>query len=281
MPEPAPPVAVDRRHTRRAGGLLTWLAPIVVGLVSLALWQGAVWYYDLPHYVLPGPKRIADVFADETARQILLDAWKVTLKTAGLAIVAAATGGVALALLLTSSRIAELSLFPYAVVLQVTPLVAVAPLIVMWVGMERTELIWLVCAWIVAFFPVLSNTVVGLRSVDGGLRDLFDLYRATRWQRWRLLLAPSALPYFLAGLKISANLALVGAVVAEFVTGAAVERPGLASVILESQYRLDVPRMFAALVLISCTGIALFYGTHWLGHLFLRRWHASHLSDSR
>jgi NitT/TauT family transport system permease protein len=179
----------------------------------------------------------------------------------------------ALAVVFSLSRMIETSFFPYAVILQVTPLVAIAPLIMVWV--ENRTLVLLICAWIVAFFPILSNTVLGLRSADENLNDLFQLYGATPWQRLRLLLAPAALPYFLAGLKISGNLALVGAVVAEFVVGASGVQSGLASTILESGYQLAVPRMFAALAMISLTGVAIYFGMHLLSWFLLRHWHES------
>jgi NitT/TauT family transport system permease protein len=191
------------------------------------------------------------------------------------ALAAAIVLGVVLAIALASSRLVEVSLFPYAVMLQVTPLVAVAPFIVIWVGWERVWLTQVVCALIVAFFPIVSNTALGLQSADPGLRDLFTLYRASRWQRLRLLLTPTALPYFLAGLKISANLALVGAVVAEFVIGTQVDSPGLASTIFESQLRSDTPMMFAALALVSLTGIVTFFAVQLLSYALLRRWHDS------
>jgi len=166
-----------------------------------------------------------------------------------------------------------LSLFPFAVILQVTPIVAIAPLIIIWVNDVTISL--LICAWIVAFFPILSNTTVGLRSADHNLIDLFKLYRASRWQTlWRLLL-PSALPYFLAGLRISGGLALIGAIVAEFVAGTGGNASGLASRILEAGYQLQIPRMFAALVLVSGTGIVIFLALTLLSHLLLRHWHES------
>ncbi len=171
-----------------------------------------------------------------------------------------------------SSRLVETSLFPYAVMLQVTPLVAVAPFIVIWIGWERVWLTQLVCAWIVAFFPILSNTTMGLRSADPGLRDLFTLYDASRWQRLRLLLAPSALPYFLAGLKVSANLALVGAVVAEFAAASGTSG-GLAWRILEAGNRLQTAKMFAALILLAVMGVIIYAILSLLEWLLLHRWH--------
>lgn len=257
--------------------ILRLAGPAAVALLFLGAWEYWVASREIPEFVLPGPRRIAAVFSDGETWTRLSSAWAVTAKTAGMALALAAVGGVLLAVVLTSSRVAEISLFPYAVLLQVTPMVAMAPLIVIWVGVENTERIWLVCAWIVAFFPILANTAMGLRSVDPKLRDLFDLYHSTRWQRFWRLLVPSALPFFLAGLKVAANLAMVGAVVAEFVTGAASEPQGLATVLFEAQYRQDMPLMFAALALISLTGIGLYYATQLAGFLLLRRWHASYV----
>ncbi len=181
--------------------------------------------------------------------------------------------GVSLAIIFTQSKWLEKSLFPYAVILQVTPVVAIAPLIIIWVGDINLSL--LICAWIVAFFPILSNTILGLNSADHNLINLFQLYRASRWQTLRYLRLPAALPYFLGGLKISGGLALIGAVVAEFVAGTGGSASGLAFRILESGYRLEIPRMFAALILISLSGIAIFFLTSWIAYLALRHWHES------
>ena len=181
--------------------------------------------------------------------------------------------GVSLAVLFTQSKWLEMSLFPYAVMLQVTPIVAIAPLIIIWIGDINLSL--LICAWIVAFFPILSNTILGLNSADHNLINLFQLYGATRWQTLRYLRLPAALPYFLGGLKISGGLALIGAVVAEFVAGTGGSASGLAYRILESGYQLKIPRMFAALLLISASGIAIFLVTSWIAHRLLRRWHES------
>jgi NitT/TauT family transport system permease protein len=159
------------------------------------------------------------------------------------------------------------------VVLQVTPIVAIAPLIIIWAN--DTNLALLICAWIVAFFPILSNTILGLNSVDHNLINLYQMYGATRWQTLRYLRLPAALPYFLGGLKISGGLSLIGAVVAEFVAGTGGNASGLAYRILESSYQLKIPRMFAALLMISMTGVMIFLATSWLSHLLLRRWHES------
>jgi len=172
-----------------------------------------------------------------------------------------------------------MSLFPYAVILQVTPVVAIAPLIIIWVDDIRLAL--LICAWIVAFFPILSNTTLGLNSADQNLTDLFRLYRASRWQVLRYLRLPTAMPYFLAGLRISGGLALIGAIVAEFVAGTGGRASGLAYRILEAGYQLQIPKMFAALVLVSLTGIAIFLAMSLISHLALRNWHESAMKDRR
>lgn len=251
--------------------LLRWLAPGVLGFIALAAWEWAVWVNDIPHYILPGPVLIAQTLVRDW--ESLSVSLLVTVQITFAALFVAASLGLLLAILFAQSRVIEMSLFPYAVVLQVTPVVAIAPLIIIWVDDVRVAL--LICAWIVAFFPILSNTTVGLNSTDRNLLDLFRLYGASRWQvLWRLKL-PSAMPYFLAGLRISGGLALIGAIVAEFVAGTGGTSSGLAYRILESGYQLQIPRMFAALVLVSGTGIAIFMALALLSHLILRRWHES------
>ena len=225
----------------------------------------------MPSYILPGPLLIAQTLVQDWGT--LSGALWITLRITFAALIAAVTVGVALAVLFTQSKWLEKSLFPYAVVLQVTPVVSIAPLIIIWVGDLTLSL--LICAWLVAFFPILSNTILGLNSADHNLVNLFQLYGANRWQTMRYLKLPAALPYFLGGLKISGGLALIGAVVAEFVAGSGGNASGLAYRILEASYQLKIPRMFAALVLISSSGIAIFLATSAVAHLLLRRWHES------
>lgn len=271
MADDETPPPIERRSGSALRRIVPTLAPLVVGVAVLAFWEFAVWFWEVPKYLLPAPSAIGGALVEHGDK--LASAWQVTFGTMAVALAAAVVLGVLLAVVFTSSRLVELSLFPYAVVLQVTPLVAIAPLLLIWIN--TPWLVKLVCAWIVAFFPILSNTVVGLRSADPGLADLFRLYGASPWQRVRLLLTPSALPFFLAGLRVAVNLALVGAVVAEFVTGAATDSPGLASLVFEGQYAMDVPLTFAALTLISATGIAMYFATHLLSRWLLGGWHAS------
>jgi NitT/TauT family transport system permease protein len=251
------------------------LAPLLMGLFMLVLWEGLVRAMAIPPYILPGPILVAKTLVSDWGT--LWPALVVTLTITLQALLAAVVVGVLLALLFSLSRWIELSLFPYAIILQVTPIVAIAPLIIAWVDDVNVSL--LICAWLVAFFPILSNTVLGLRSADRNLLDLFELYGASRWRTLLDLRLPAALPYFLGGLRISGGLALIGAVVAEFVAGSGGRESGLAYRILESGYQLKIPRMFAALVLISLTGIAIYLLLSLLSNLLLRRWHESALKD--
>jgi NitT/TauT family transport system permease protein len=252
------------------------LAPMLVGVAFLVAWEAAVRLARVPPYVLPGPLAIAETLIKDGPS--LLAALLVTLRITISALALAIVVGGALAVLFAQSRLLEISLFPYAVILQVTPIVAIAPLIIIWINDVFAAL--LVCATIVAFFPIVANTTLGLNSADRNLSDLFRLYGASRWQTLRLLRLPSAMPLFLAGVRISGGLALIGAVVAEFVAGTGGAETGLASRIIEAGYRLEIPRMFAALLLLSLTGIAIFAVLSWLSRRLLRHWHESALGPA-
>jgi len=247
------------------------LLPLATLLALLLGWEALVRLAQIPHYTLPAPSLILQTLLANFGS--LTASWWFTLKITFGALALAIAGGVLVASVFALSRPLEQALFPVAVVLQVTPVVAIAPLMLIYI--ESTTAALLLCAWIVAFFPILSNTVLGLRAADPHLRDLFRLYRATPWQRLRLLLVPSALPYFVAGLKISGGLSLIGAVTAEMVAGAAGRETGLASRILEASFRTETPKMFAALLLLVATGVLIFWGFNALSRALLGRWHAS------
>ncbi|MDB5406424.1 MAG: transporter permease [Rhodospirillales bacterium] len=249
------------------------LAPLVVGVIFLVAWEAVVRIEDIPVYVLPGPLVVAETLWRDGAS--LFGSLLVTLRITAAALAAAAVLGGLIAILFARSRLLEISLFPYAVILQVTPIVAIAPLIIIWV--QNTFLALLLCAWLVAFFPIVANTTLGLNSADRNLVELFRLYGATGWQALLLLRLPAALPYFLGGLRISGGLALIGAVVAEFVAGTGGTETGLAFRILEAGYRLQIPRLFAALVLLSFAGVAIYWVLSLVSWLVLRRWHESAL----
>ncbi len=248
-------------------------APLAVGVLFLIVWEAVVRINAIPPYILPGPLLVVETLWRDGPS--LLGSLLVTLRITLAALIAAVVLGGAIAILFAQSRWLELSFFPYAVILQVTPVVSIAPLIIIWVN--DTFLSLLICAWIVAFFPVVANTTLGLNSADRNLVALFRLYGASRWQVLRYLRLPSALPYFLAGVRISGGLALIGAVVAEFVAGTGGTETGLASRILEAGYRLEIPRLFAALLLLSLAGILIFAVLSWLSHALLAHWHESAL----
>ncbi len=232
------------------------------------VWESLVWLFELPAYTLPAPSLVLQTLAQHS--ESLLMSWWTTLKITLGALTLAALGGVVIAAVFSLSVVLERALFPIAVMLQVTPIVAIAPLILIY--LDSTTAALLLCAWIVAFFPILSNTMTGLRTIDPHLSDLFRLYQASGWQRLQLLRLPSALPYFFAGLKISAGLSLIGAVTAEMVAGAAGRETGLASRILEASFRTETPKMFAALVLLVLTGVMLHLIFAQLSRWAFRRW---------
>jgi len=250
------------------------LAPLVVGLLVLLLWEGAVRWLAVPPYLLPGPLLVLQTLIEEWSE--LFPSLLVTLLITVLAFLAATISGLLLAVLFAQSKWLERSLFPYAVILQTTPIVAIAPLIIIWFK-NNTFAALVVCAWIVALFPIVANTTLGLNSTDRNLQNLFQLYGASRWQTlWHLRL-PSAMPYFLGGLRISGGLALIGAVVAEFVAGTGGARSGIAYQILMSSYKLQIPRMFAALAMTTVLGVLIFVSLTWLSDRLLRHWHESAL----
>ncbi len=270
-------IAFGGENTPTKSEFLLKILPFVVFAVALLGWEAVVRINQIPQYILPAPTLILVTLWDNLGS--LMQSWWFTMKVTFGALLLAVAGGVLLATMFALNKWVEASLFPFAIVLQVTPIVAIAPLILIF--LDSTMAALLLCAWIVAFFPILSNTVIGLRSADHNLRDLFTLYRASAWQTLRHLLIPSAMPYFIAGLKIAGGLSLIGAVVAEFTAGAAGKQTGLASRILEASFRTEIPKMFAALVLVSLTGVMIFLIFNLVSKLVLGKWHESEVKVSR
>ncbi|MCY4446827.1 MAG: ABC transporter permease [Rhodobacteraceae bacterium] len=265
---------LNKRRRKKMEKIGKWLMPLIIFAITVFLWNYIVKSNDIPHYILPSPGLVLVTLWTDFS--LLIGALGVTVQTTLLALLIAVIGGVGLAILFTQSKFVEISFFPYAVILQVTPIISIAPLIFIYVDNRFVGL--LICAWVVAFFPVLSNTTLGLNSVDHNLRNLFNIYGANRWQKLLHLQLPSALPYFLGGLRIAGGLALIGAVVAEYVAGSGGSKPGLAYAIIEAGYRLNIPRMFAALILIAGTGVVIFAALSFLSHALLHKWHESALS---
>jgi NitT/TauT family transport system permease protein len=274
-------MSVAREHERsplreRLDSVLRALLPIAVLALTVLAWGYVVERNNIPPYVLPGPRLVFDTLVADWG--VLSASLMVTLTTTLQGFALAVIGGVGLAILFNQSRLIEYSLYPYAVILQVTPIVAIAPLLLIYLPQHLAVL---ACAWIVAFFPVLANTTLGLKSADRNLIDLFRLYGASRWQLLRDLKLPAAMPYVLSGLKIAGGLSLIGAVVAEIAAGSAGAGSGLAFRIVESGYRLNIPRMFAALLLLSVAGVVIFFALSLFSYLMLRRWHESALGAER
>lgn len=241
--------------------------PLIALFAALLFWEYYVTANDVPKFVLPAPSLIWRALLENVP--LWGEAMASTLWVTLQALIAATLSGVLFALGFSLSRMFEATLYPFAVILQVTPVIAIAPLVIIWVGIDNVERAQVIIAWLVAFFPILANMSAGLKSVDANLSDLFRLYGATPLQRFRLLMWPTALPYLLASLKISGGLALIGGVVAEFVAGSGTAT-GLAWRIIEAGNRLQIEKMFAGLLLLSALGMLLFYGFALLERLLLR-----------
>ena len=248
------------------------IAPLILGIIVLLTWEISVRVMNIPPYLLPGPILVLKTMIQEWNE--LLTSLLITIKITVVALAVAVVSGILISMLFAQNKLIERSLFPYAVILQTTPIVAISPLIIIWLR-DNTFAALILCAWIVAFFPIISNTTLGLNSVDKNLSDMFKLYGASPWQTLIYLRFPSALPYFLGGLRISGGLALIGSVVAEFVAGTGGTRSGIAYQILMSSYNLQIPRMFAALFLTTGLGIAIFVFFTVLSDYLLKDWHES------
>jgi len=262
--------AEEAQERTRRERVMRGVLPLVALALGILVWDLVVRINDIQPYVLPSPRLVFTTLVNDWA--LLWSSLLVTLSVTFQALLLAFVGGVALAIAFNKSRLVEYSFYPYAVILQVTPVVAIAPLLLIYLPQQAAVL---ACAWIVAFFPVLANTTLGLNSVDRNLAELFRLYGASGWQVLRDLKLPAALPYMLGGLKIAGGLSLIGAVVAEIAAGSAGAGSGLAYRIAESGYRLNIPRMFAALILLSIAGVVIFALLSLVSHLILRRWHES------
>ena len=230
------------------------LAPLALVALLLAAWEIAVRTLGVPAYFLPPTSGVA-VALVENLPSLAAAAW-ITLSTALIALVVASLIAVGLAVIVGLNPLLEAAVRPLASVLQVTPVVAIAPLVLIWAGIDHPQRAIVALAVLVAFFPIFSGAVTGLRAADPDLERLFDLYGAGRWQRVMRLRLPSAVPFLLEGHKVGAGLAIIGAVVAEFGAGSGGVR-GLAWQILDAGNKLQTARMIAALVVLGLMGVAL------------------------
>jgi NitT/TauT family transport system permease protein len=254
-------------------GMLARVAPPALSLLGfVALWQGAVSVLRLKPYLLPGPATVVSVAIEH--RERLVGATAFTLKVSLIAFAVVLALGTIAAIALASSEVATRAFYPYAVMLQSTPVIAIAPLIIIWFGLGAPSIIAI--SFIIAVFSVIANTTAGLRSVDQPLRDVFTLYQASRWQTIRKLTLPFALPSMLTGWKIAAAQVVVGAIVGEYMAGAGGgSEGGLGLIIAESSARLETPYLFAAAFLSAFLGITIFAVVSAIEYFALRSWHPS------
>ncbi len=230
------------------------LAPLALIAVLLAIWEAACRLTGVPAYFLPAPSAVATALAADPW-PLIQASWN-TLSVALLALIIASIAAQTVALIVALSPVLERAIRPLASTLQVTPVVAIAPLVIIWAGIDHAERAVVALAVLVAFFPIFSGAVTGLKSADPDLERLFDLYGASRWQKVLRLRLPSAVPFLLEGHKVGAGLAIIGAVVAEFAAGSGGVR-GLAWRILDAGNKLQTARMIAALVVLGLMGVAL------------------------
>jgi NitT/TauT family transport system permease protein len=254
---------------RTAAGVL--LPPLAVVVLSAAAWWLIVWAFSIRPFLLPTPLEVAEAVVGDWRR--LAAATASTAIAAGAGFLAAAVLGVAAGSLLSASRLLERGFYPLTLLLQMVPLVALAPILVLWFGYGIRSAI--ASAAIVALFPVIANTLGGLRSVERDLEELFTLCGASRLSRWWRLRLPAAVPSIVTGLRIAAGLAVIGAVVGEFVSAYAGDQAPLGMVIVSAMREFRTDLMFGAIGLAAVVGFALFGIVNAAGWLLLRRWHAS------
>jgi NitT/TauT family transport system permease protein len=258
----------------RSSALQAAAPPLVALALLLALWEALARALDIPSYLLPPPTDVIRAGHHDAAR--LLAAALTTGQAALAGFCLSGALGVLAAVALASSRLLEKALYPYTVFLQTVPIVAIAPLLAVWFGPGMRAVT--VSAFIVSVFPVVANTLTGLRSVEPPLRDLFRLYGARRFVTLRKLELPSALPSIVTGLRIAAGLAVIGTIVGEFVAGFSEGAAGLGILVLSSYRQLRTDLLFAAVLSASGLGLALFGAVDLAGRRLLRRWHPSEIN---
>ncbi|GAC1351822.1 MAG: ABC transporter permease [Polyangiales bacterium] len=247
------------------------LPPLIAAVVGFAAWEIVPSLASVPAYLLPRPSAVLRAALSDP--QLLVTATATTALSASAGFVLSALVGVALAILLAASRTIERGLYPYAVIFQTVPIVAIAPLLVLWFGVGARAVT--ASAFIVSVFPVITNALAGFRAVDPSLRDLFQLYGASRFQRLFKLELPAATPSIATGLRVSSGLSVIGAIVGEFVAGFAEGKPGLGIVVMTSYRQLRTDLLFAAVGCSTLLGMALFGAVSLGAHFLLRRWHVS------
>lgn len=258
-----------KSFARRAGRAVA--PPAIVLVILIALWQACLTIFDIPTYLVPSPGDLIDEIGP--AFPTLIEPTLVTMQEAYGGFLLAAVVGFAAAVVMSRWSFAERGLYPYLVLLQTVPIIAIAPIMVVWMGAGITTNTLI--AAIIAVFPVAANTLTGLKSTDRNLVQLFEMAGATKPYEMVILRVPSALPYMLTGLRIAAGTSVIGAIVGEFVAGIGGGRGGLGYVITSTAQQLMTPRLFLAVIAASLVSLLLFGLVRLAEYLTLRRWHES------
>lgn len=245
-----------------------WLPPLIALVVGLSVWQAVVVLLKIPRILLPPPTAVATA-AWQNA-QSLVTATGVTAAAALTGFALSLVMGTIVAMLFSQSRWIRNSLFPYAIFLQTVPIVAIAPLVVIWLGEGFAAVV--VIAWIVSLFPIITNGTAGMLRVPTTQRELFQLCKATRWQTLRQLQLPAALPNLVTGARIASGLSVLGAIVGEYFAGAGADRAGLGYLIFAAKDQFALDTLFAAVLLCTLLGVAMFTLVGWIGQRGLLGW---------
>jgi NitT/TauT family transport system permease protein len=250
---------------------LRFVAPVGAFVGFLVLWKLAVTLFEIKPFILPPPEAVIWAFRDEGLYLLRQLAHTAQMAVMGYALAIAV--GVSVAILFSQSKLLEVSLYPYAVLLQTTPIIAIAPLIVIWAGIGDKSIITI--SFIISLFPIIANTTLGLTSVDNNLLNLFRLNNANRWQELVWLRIPYALPSMFTGLRISSGLSVIGAIVGEFLVGTGGTEGGMGYTLIIVAGQLKTALLFASVLLCALLGITFFFAVSFVGNRLLRNWHES------
>lgn len=250
---------------------IKYLGPIFALIIFLSLWQFVPVLLDIKPFILPKPTDVVEAAIEDW--HLLWPAMQVTIFESVIGFLLSAIVGIAISVLLASSRVLEISLYPYAVILQTIPVVAIAPIVVIWFGSGFNSIV--IISFLIGFFPIVSNTLMGLNSVDKNMGYLFKLYNASKWQTMFKLRIPAAMPFIVSGLKISCTLAIIGSITGEYIAGIGGGKGGLGYSITVAAVQLKTPYLFACAITGALFGIVFYLLVSFLSRLILKSWHES------
>ena len=250
---------------------LKYLGPIAAFVLFISLWQAIPTLLDIKPFILPKPTDVVNAAIKDW--DLLWPAMQITVVEAVIGFILSAVIGIGVSILLASSRIIEISLYPYAVILQTIPVIAVAPIVVIWFGSGFNSIV--IISFLIGFFPIVSNTLMGLNSVDKNMGDLFQLYNASKWQTMWKLRIPAAMPYMMSGLKVSCTLSIIGAITGEYIAGIGGGKGGLGYAITVAAVQLKTPYLFACAIAGAIFGIVFYLLVSFISRLVLKSWHES------